>query len=199
MHLFKCSGKIFCVKLEKLPLKFYTKNVTHTLKNEMFKSLRALIFKSSLAFLKRPWGLNWLMKKCTDVGSYFHLLRIKAHGSADDEGVPCTKSVRTHCAPMAIDEEFHTTLVNTAHQTEIVVDRDGWTNTNIQGYQVGLVLLISMAKCILRADPWLAPSQWETVLLCNDVSHWLGVSLESAMDTYIQWNQLGSCLVDRTS
>ena len=26
-----------------------------------------------------------------------------------------------------------------------------------------------------------APSQWETALLCNDVSHWLGVRLESAV------------------
>ena len=29
----------------------------------------------------------------------------------------------------------------------------------------------------------LAPSQWETALLCNDVSHWLGASLESALCT----------------
>ena len=32
-----------------------------------------------------------------------------------------------------------------------------------------------------RADSRFAPSQWETVLLCNDVSHWLGASLESAL------------------
>ena len=25
------------------------------------------------------------------------------------------------------------------------------------------------------------PSKWETVLLCNDISHWLGASLESAL------------------
>ena len=31
-----------------------------------------------------------------------------------------------------------------------------------------------------RADSRFAPSQWETVSLCNDVSHWLGASLESA-------------------
>ena len=27
-----------------------------------------------------------------------------------------------------------------------------------------------------------APSQWETVLLCNDVFHWLGASQESALN-----------------
>ena len=30
-----------------------------------------------------------------------------------------------------------------------------------------------------------APSQWETALLCNDVSHWLGASLESALLAYL--------------
>ena len=30
-----------------------------------------------------------------------------------------------------------------------------------------------------RADSRFAPSQWETALLCNNVSHWLGTSLES--------------------
>ena len=31
---------------------------------------------------------------------------------------------------------------------------------------------------------WFAPSQWETALLCNDVSHWLGANLESVLWTY---------------
>ena len=33
----------------------------------------------------------------------------------------------------------------------------------------------------LRADSRFVPTQWETALLCNDVSHWLGASLESAL------------------
>ena len=33
----------------------------------------------------------------------------------------------------------------------------------------------------IRADSRLAPSQWQTELLCNDVSHWLDASLESAL------------------
>ena len=32
-----------------------------------------------------------------------------------------------------------------------------------------------------RADPRLAPSQWETSLQSNAVSHWLGANLESAL------------------
>ena len=34
---------------------------------------------------------------------------------------------------------------------------------------------------VLRADSRFAPSQWETALLCNDVSHWLGANLESTL------------------
>ena len=30
-----------------------------------------------------------------------------------------------------------------------------------------------MVNCVSRADSRFAPSQWETALLCNDVSHWL--------------------------
>ena len=35
-----------------------------------------------------------------------------------------------------------------------------------------------------RTDSRFAPSQWETALLCNAVSHWLGASLESALTLY---------------
>ena len=37
------------------------------------------------------------------------------------------------------------------------------------------------AESIYTADPRLMPSQWETSLQCNAVSHWLGANLESAM------------------
>ena len=38
------------------------------------------------------------------------------------------------------------------------------------------------------SDSRLVPSQWETALLCNDVSHWLGASLESALDERLSVN-----------
>ena len=37
----------------------------------------------------------------------------------------------------------------------------------------------SLSARIFRADCKFVPSQWETVFLCNDISHWLGASLES--------------------
>ena len=47
------------------------------------------------------------------------------------------------------------------------------------------LLIVSASK--YRTDSRFALSQWETALLCNDVSHWLGASLESALqvDQYI--------------
>ena len=44
-------------------------------------------------------------------------------------------------------------------------------------------LLRFCSSARLRADYRFAPSQWETALLCNNVSHWLGASLESALAT----------------
>ena len=43
------------------------------------------------------------------------------------------------------------------------------------------------AACV-RADSRFAPSQWEMVLLCKDVSHWLGTNLESAL--LCAWQQV---------
>ena len=34
---------------------------------------------------------------------------------------------------------------------------------------------------MFRADSRFVPSQWETTLLCNNVSHWLSASLESTL------------------
>ena len=48
------------------------------------------------------------------------------------------------------------------------------------------------AHTTCRADSRFAPCQWETALLCNDVSHWLGACLES---TLTQWSTIavGMC------
>ena len=44
------------------------------------------------------------------------------------------------------------------------------------------------SQYIHRANSKFAPSQWETALLCNDVSHWLGASLESALIHKWYWS-----------
>ena len=43
-----------------------------------------------------------------------------------------------------------------------------------------------------QADSMLAPSQWDTALLCNDVSHWLGASLDSGL-ALSQWETALLC------
>ena len=42
---------------------------------------------------------------------------------------------------------------------------------------------LQIISSYVRADSRFAPSQWETALLCNDVSRWLGANLESALYT----------------
>ena len=46
---------------------------------------------------------------------------------------------------------------------------------------------LPVAKNHCRADSRLVHSQWETALLCNDVSHWLGASLDSALQWIIDF------------
>ena len=48
--------KIFCVEFQRVPLKFHTKYLIHTLKE--VEILRALKFKGSSMFLKRPSDLS---------------------------------------------------------------------------------------------------------------------------------------------
>ena len=45
IHIFQCVGKIFCVEFQRYPLKFHTKNLTHTLKDMTF--IQHWKFKSS--------------------------------------------------------------------------------------------------------------------------------------------------------
>ena len=44
-HIFQCMGKIFCVEFQRVPLKFHTKYLTHTLKDVDF--IHIWKFKSS--------------------------------------------------------------------------------------------------------------------------------------------------------
>ena len=55
------------------------------------------------------------------------------------------------------------------------IAQKGWVDV------IAFSLTAKNDNIINRADSRFAPSQWETALLCNDVSHWLGASLESAL------------------
>ena len=44
-----------------------------------------------------------------------------------------------------------------------------------------------------KAHSRLANSQLETALLCNDVSHWLGANLESALQYLLVFNRM--CII----
>ena len=56
-------------------------------------------------------------------------------------------------------------------------------STNGMLWQLIALFLYTLRYIQCRADSRFVPSQWEMALLFNDVSHWLGTSLESA----VQW------------
>ena len=64
-----------------------------------------------------------------------------------------------------------------------VVRVSSWTRRpvgeNLRGHMRKIYTQCLMCKH--RADSRFAPSQWETALLCNDVSHWQGANMESAL------------------
>ena len=45
-------------------------------------------------------------------------------------------------------------------------------------------------RIIFRVDSRFGPCQWEKALLCNNVSHWLGKSLESALTSLGHWKEI---------
>ena len=59
--------------------------------------------------------------------------------------------------------------------------------SNSSFYTKHFVLAISRHNLYPGSDSRFAPSQWETALLCNDVSHWLGANLESALLPFMMY------------
>ena len=61
--------------------------------------------------------------------------------------------------------------------------RDLWIRHSARSTEA--FISIHTSWCLPPADSRFAPSQWETALLCNEVSHWLGASLDSAL---VSWS-----------
>ena len=59
-----------------------------------------------------------------------------------------------------------------------------WLNKKEKYLGKMLLHLLNFSIHSCRADSRFAPSQWETALLCNDVSHWLDANLESVLNWY---------------
>ena len=63
---------------------------------------------------------------------------------------------------------------------------------------LALVTVVQYSLCDMqyRADSRFAPSQWETALLSNCVSHWLGTSLESALQYCVPMDHINGLVQD---
>ena len=63
MRIFQCMGKIFCVEFQRVPLKFHTKYLTHTLKDTIWydvQLLRALDLRTHTHFETPTLILKWV-------------------------------------------------------------------------------------------------------------------------------------------
>ena len=89
-----------------------------------------------------------------------------------------------HSLPMGNAYVFHSSVYTDT------VSADGncaiWANScTCHALTYGSLWWWMIANDWCRADSKFVPSQWETALLYNDVSHWLGASLESALLMYL--------------
>ena len=70
-----------------------------------------------------------------------------------------------------------------------------YNNTGMWVVQQGYMYQMTIGRCLMsismwnyfqtksRADSRFVPSQWVMVLLCKDISHWLGTNLDSALSS----------------
>ena len=72
--------------------------------------------------------------------------------------------------------------INTTHPIPCCLSKKSWHDSIFIGSARRSML---KENIVVRADSRFAPSQWETALLCNNVSHWLGASLESALEVVV--------------
>ena len=84
---------------------------------------------------------------------------------------------------------MHTTIsIHCYTDSPVIPPHACGTAYSIFGYGLCLTQCLLRSQIyILRADSRFAPSQWETVLLCNDISHWLGASLKWALILTEMW------------
>ena len=102
--------------------------------------------------------------------------------------IPALVQIMVWCRPgdKPLSEPMMVSLL-----THICVTRPQWVNNqqkdSVTAFSDVIVLTpwpmnkFYKIKHVCRADSRFASSQWETALLCNDVSHWLDASLESAV------------------
>ena len=151
------------------------------------------------------WQQNWMSAFCTRAAKTGELVPCKPNLMAQRivKSVFSTENLQTNVTLMQcvdLHKELYKLHMNdTASSFENI--KESWNSGHdvvVSGLQ--MIKLCSpgqvkpptvvfdigqnISSHIYRADSRFAPSQWETALLCNAVSHWLGVSLESVLHLY---------------
>ena len=119
--------------------------------------------------------LNCLCGETSGHGKLSSHVSDYCHGTLPCSQVPAIEDITVSQIPQCTCPISHNALFRREMCTFLlwmvhcgIWDRDTWEFVNLVLY-------------LHRADSRFVPSQWETALLCNDVSHWLGTNLESAL------------------
>ena len=97
LHIFQCIGKIFCVEFQRVPLKFHTKYLTHTLKDTILYKVPRLT--SSYVFLKSP-PCTYMAPEtghhCRCRCPYSHWCQVISRHNDDHWVLCCTRRSKKH-------------------------------------------------------------------------------------------------------
>ena len=146
--------KIFCVEFQRYPLKFHTKYLICTLKDMILYNieiLRALRFKSSYTFLKRPPDL--------------YVLALEMLHSWIYPSVSCCNP--SHCSIVHLvmkyagtETVYHVCGVNSFHNPEPIAMWVGW--------QIRLCFLAHCSACLHENAAWPPKSHYLPNTICVD-------------------------------
>ena len=146
-----------------------------------------IFFKFAINALYLNWYCSWVT-----LTRVIYFMKTICHGTyschlSSDIAAPRNFSEVLLCYMLMEDMCFD---VRNCHVTKFsrITCLGGFQMVNgIVWYQkTSVIILRWIQKPIYRADSRLAPSQWETSLQSNGISHWMGASLESAL-IYMVW------------
>ena len=113
--------------------------------------------------------------------STFHMIFI-SHAHAMTAQLSCHVQNSIAIISLQLEWEQNEIFIKFELRWKIIGELGLWSITGVQQCQVQLsAIRWQQSPKESRADSRFVSSQWETALLCNDVSHWLGASLELAL------------------
>ena len=155
------------------------------------------IFKSNQTFILLAVGFiqdrkcqdnvkwaYWIKRPSYVVSSLLHLVSVSKRGPWQSPRGKANRSILVFLfAIWPLCKEHQTACCRINMLLRCQLGQVSITNASVLVLEYGLV----NTSHSIKADSRFASSQWEAALLCNDVSHWLGAYLESALCILYRW------------